>query len=73
MFTFYLTAKTSVMLGAGRETKDSEIDYTAGIIIEKKTGDYVKKGERIAVFPRRGAGRGCPGRRSRVRPGRSSP
>lgn len=40
----------SVMLGAGRETKDSEIDYTAGIIIEKKTGDYVKKGERIAVF-----------------------
>lgn len=38
----------SVMLGAGRETKDSPIDMSAGILILKKTGDYVKQGEAIA-------------------------
>lgn len=40
----------SCMLGAGRETKDSAIDYAAGIILHKKTGDYVKKGETLAVL-----------------------
>lgn len=40
----------SVMLGAGRETKDSEIDYSAGIILEKKVGDFVKKGDIIAYM-----------------------
>ena len=40
----------SSMLGAGRETKDSEIDFTAGIILHKKTGDYVKRGESLATF-----------------------
>ena len=30
----------SVMLGAGRETKDSIIDFSAGIIINKKYGEY---------------------------------
>ena len=40
----------SVMLGAGRETKDSDIDYSAGIIIHKKYGDCVKKGESIATL-----------------------
>ena len=38
----------SSMLGAGRETKESAIDYAAGIILHKKTGDAVKKGEVIA-------------------------
>lgn len=38
----------SSLLGAGRETKDSEIDYTAGIVLLKKTGDFVQKGEVIA-------------------------
>jgi pyrimidine-nucleoside phosphorylase len=37
-----------VALGAGRATKDSAIDYAAGIILEKKTGDAVKCGEVIA-------------------------
>jgi pyrimidine-nucleoside phosphorylase len=41
---------SSVMLGAGRDTKDSEIDYSAGIDMKKKTGDYVKEGETVAVF-----------------------
>ena len=38
----------SVVLGAGRATKDDAIDYTAGIIFHKKTGDKVEKGEVIA-------------------------
>ena len=38
----------SVVLGAGRVTKDDTIDYTAGIILHKKTGDKVHKGEPIA-------------------------
>lgn len=37
------------LLGAGRETKDSVIDMSAGIYLEKKIGDTVKKGEPIAV------------------------
>lgn len=32
----------SAMLGAGRETKDSQIDFAAGIILKKKVGDYVE-------------------------------
>ena len=38
----------SSMLGAGRETVDSVIDPAAGILLVKKTGDAVKKGEVIA-------------------------
>ena len=37
------------LLGAGRETKDSVIDMSAGIYLEKKIGDTVKKGEPIAI------------------------
>lgn len=40
----------SCLLGAGRETKESTIDFTAGIILRKKTGDPVKEGEILAVF-----------------------
>lgn len=36
------------VLGAGRTTKDSSIDDTAGIILKKKIGDFVNKGEPIA-------------------------
>jgi len=38
----------SMLLGAGRETKESIIDYAAGIILEKKTGMQIKKGDVIA-------------------------
>lgn len=38
----------SGLLGAGRETKESAIDYSAGIILKKKTGDAVQAGEVIA-------------------------
>ncbi len=40
----------SGMLGAGRETLESTIDYTAGIVLLKKTGDYVREQETLAVF-----------------------
>lgn len=38
----------AVVLGAGRETKESAIDCAAGILLKKKTGDYVMVGEVIA-------------------------
>ena len=38
----------SLMSGAGRQTFDSEIDYGAGIVLQKKLGDYVQAGETIA-------------------------
>ena len=40
----------SVMLGAGRTVKDGPIDYSAGIIMHKKTGDTVRVGESIATL-----------------------
>lgn len=40
----------SVILGAGREKKGDPIDPSAGIVLKKKTGDYVRKGETLAVF-----------------------
>ena len=40
----------SVMLGAGRETKDDTIDMSAGIILNKKNGDLVHKGDTIATL-----------------------
>ena len=40
----------SLIAGAGRETKDDDIDYGAGIILKKKMGDYVHKGDVIATI-----------------------
>ncbi|MCH5267561.1 MAG: thymidine phosphorylase [Lachnospiraceae bacterium] len=40
--------KAAVLLGAGREVKEDDIDMTAGIHFFKKTGDKVKKGELLA-------------------------
>ena len=45
-----LCGKTAVILGAGRETKESNIDNTAGIRFYKKTGEKVEKGEVIATL-----------------------
>lgn len=41
---------SSMILGAGRETKDDAIDYSAGIKLHKKTGMFVQKGEIIATL-----------------------
>ena len=40
----------SVLLGAGREKKGDPLDYAAGIILHKKRGDYVRRGESLATF-----------------------
>ena len=40
----------SAMLGAGRETKDDVIDLAVGLMLEKKVGDHVDKGETLAVI-----------------------
>jgi len=38
------------ILGAGREKKDDKIDFSAGIILNKKTGDFVKMGEKLCTL-----------------------
>lgn len=40
----------SAILGTGRETKESTVDFTAGIILEKTIGDFVEKDEPLARF-----------------------
>ena len=40
----------SLLLGAGRNTKEDEIDLTAGYMIQKKTGDYVSTGDTLAIL-----------------------
>ena len=40
----------AIYLGAGRKTTQDEMDYTSGIVIEKKMDDYIKKGETIAYI-----------------------
>ena len=40
----------SLLLGAGRNTKEDVIDFAAGIHLCAKTGDYVKTGDPIAVL-----------------------
>ena len=43
-----LAGRASMLLGAGRKTKDGPLDHSAGIILFRKTCEYVKKGEAIA-------------------------
>lgn len=40
----------SLILGGGRETKESVIDLTVGIILKKKVGDAVEPGDELAVL-----------------------
>lgn len=40
----------SLILGGGRETKESSIDLSVGILLEKKVGSYVKKGDVLAYL-----------------------
>ena len=41
---------SAMILGAGRASKEDSIDYGAGIVLKKKTGDRVKQGEPVAVL-----------------------
>jgi pyrimidine-nucleoside phosphorylase len=40
----------AMMLGAGRTTKESEIDLSVGLVLHKKIGDSVEKGEPLATI-----------------------
>ena len=40
----------SLLLGAGRQTKESKIDLSAGIIMRVKIGDYVEEGDVLATL-----------------------
>ncbi|MCL2364673.1 MAG: pyrimidine-nucleoside phosphorylase [Defluviitaleaceae bacterium] len=55
--TGYITAMdtegigiAAMLAGAGRETAEDEIDYTAGLILHAKIGDYIKKGQPLATL-----------------------
>ncbi|KSU89561.1 thymidine phosphorylase [Priestia veravalensis] len=40
----------AMWLGAGRATKESEIDLAVGLVLQKKIGDYVKAGESLVTI-----------------------
>lgn len=40
----------AMLLGAGRATKDSEIDLAVGLVLRKKIGDYVNEGESLVTI-----------------------
>lgn len=40
----------AMLLGAGRATKEAEIDYAVGLVLCKKVGDRVQAGETLAVM-----------------------
>lgn len=42
--------KAAMQLGAGRSKKEDDIDHAAGIMLGKKSGDMVEKGEVLAVL-----------------------
>ena len=42
--------QAAMLLGAGRMTKESKIDLSVGIVLKKKIGDYVEKGESILTI-----------------------
>lgn len=41
---------SAMVLGGGRETKETVIDLAVGIVLNKKVGDIVKTGDTIATF-----------------------
>lgn len=64
-YTFELPAKTSgvvsemvaneigiasMMLGAGRQTKEDDIDLAVGLVLHKKIGDKVEEGESLLTI-----------------------
>ena len=40
----------AMLLGAGRATKESIIDLSVGLVLRKKIGDYVQKGESLVTI-----------------------
>lgn len=51
-----LVGVAAMLSGAGMTRKDEKIDYTAGVVLNKKPGDYVKAGEILANIHTNDAG-----------------
>lgn len=47
----------SLILGGGRETKESKIDLSVGLVLGKKVGDWVEEGEPLAMIHANDPGR----------------
>ena len=45
-----IVGSVSGYLGAGRMKKEDNIDFSAGVVLNKKTGDYVEVGEALAYI-----------------------
>lgn len=45
-----IIGESAVLLGAGREKKNDAIDYSAGIVLKKKTCETVSVGDTVAVL-----------------------
>ncbi len=45
-----IVGKAASISGAGREFLGQDIDFSAGVILLKKYGEYVKRGEKIALI-----------------------
>ena len=41
---------SAMLLGAGRESKEDNVDLSVGIKVCKKVGDYVSKGDTLAIL-----------------------
>ena len=46
----------AMLLGAGRENKEDDVDHAVGVVMNKKVGDYVKVGEPLAYLHTNGKG-----------------
>ena len=46
----------AMLLGAGRENKEDEVDHAVGVVVNKKVGDYVNKGDVLAYLHTNGKG-----------------
>lgn len=42
--------RVATHLGAGRQVKEDVLDFTAGIYLSKKTGEFVKAGDELAIL-----------------------
>lgn len=42
--------QAAMLLGAGRQKKEDQIDYYVGLELHKKVGDYVKAGEDLLTL-----------------------
>jgi len=42
--------RACIVLGGGRQTKDSEIDLSVGVVLHKKVGDYVNRGDSLLAI-----------------------